>query len=130
MYLVLGTKSLELSELLALRRRIVVALEFVVYAGAVGFVSGQQRGGGYMGRMLGVDLDIGHRGHHGGEHHIPALGGIGVDAHFYAPEHGDLRGELQQGVAEGFGHAAALLRGASKLECDNMLYHCRKVLKV
>ena len=59
-------------------------LEFVVDAGAVGFVAGEKGGGGYVGGVFGVDGHVGHCGKDGGEHHVPVFGGVGVDTHFDA----------------------------------------------
>ena len=86
-------------------------------------MAGEERGGGHMGGMFGINIDIGHCGHDCREHYIPLLGGIFVYSNFNALEYVDL---LRQGFESSFetgGHIGAFGIGAGEFECYDMFYH-------
>ena len=83
----------------------------------------KESGGRHMRRMAGVDINVGHCGHHGGEHHIPAFGRVLVEAYFNALEAWDYCGERFERRFEFQSHFLTLLRRALKFECHNVLYH-------
>ena len=61
----------------------------IIYTGAVGFVSGQQTGSGYMSRVFGIGFHVGHIVDDSGKHDVPTLGGVFVDTYFDAFQHVD-----------------------------------------
>ena len=87
-------------------------------------MTGQKRSGGHVGGMLGVDVDVGHRGYNGGEHYVPLFGRILVDTHFHAFEYVDLRRKGEKCIFESGCYIKALFGSACELEHYNMLYHC------
>ena len=86
-------------------------------------MTGKEAGGGNVCGVLGINVNVGHCRNYGREHNVPVLGGILVDAHFYALQYVDLCGEGKQGGLEGLGYGAALGLAARKLEHYYMLYH-------
>ena len=101
-----------------------VLSEFVVDAGAVGLMTGQQSGSCHVSRMLGIHLYIGQGVDHGGQHHIPALGRILIDTYFDRPEHIYLFWQGLKSSLETLGYSKTLGVCASELECYDMFYHC------
>lgn len=99
--------------------------EGVVDAGAGFLVASEEGGCGDVGGVLCVGLDVGHRGDYGGEHHVPVLGGVFVDADFHRLQHVNHCGQFQKGCLESLGDGATLVSAAAQLECYNMLNHLR-----
>lgn len=95
----------------------------IVDAGSVGLVSGEQSGCGDVGRMFGVDLDVGHGVDDSRKYYIPRLGGIFVDADLYRAEDIDLRGQSLESGLEIFGHLTTFGAGAREFERYNVFYH-------
>ena len=101
---------------------------FVVYAGTALLDGGYDCGGSHMSRMQGIDFDVVNRRHHGGEHHIPALGRIDIDADFHRFEARNLCGKRHERVAESFSGGKARRCVAFEFEHHYMLYHLGCVL--
>ena len=73
--------------------------------------------------MSGIHVHIGHGGEDGGEHHIPVLGGIGIDADLDGLQRLYHGRKCLEGRFEILGYSAALGRAAGELEHDYVLYH-------
>lgn len=86
-------------------------------------MAGKQTGGGYMGRMLGIYLYVGHCGDDGGQNYIPLLGGILVETYLDGFEYTDLLGQSLKGGLEAAGYIQALFGSTLEFECYDMLYH-------
>ena len=99
-------------------------LAVVVHTGAQLLYVLDDGGSGNVGRMLGIDGDIGHGGDDGGEDDVPVLGGILVQGNFDALEDFDLLGQGVEGGLETQGGLATQLVAALKLEHYDMLDHC------
>lgn len=100
-----------------------IGLELVVDAGTGFLVSGQKRGGGHMGGMTRVDIDVGHCGDDGSEYHIPSLGGILVDTDLHRLEYINLLRQCQERILETASDSKTLLGSTVQFECYNMLDH-------
>ena len=61
----------------------------VIDTSAVSLMSGEQAGGSYVSGMACIGSHIGHGGHYGSEHHVPALGRIFIYSHLYGFKHLD-----------------------------------------
>lgn len=100
-----------------------MVLKFVIHASTYFLVACQQRGGGDMGRMSGVGLDISHRRDYGGQNHIPVFGRIPVESDLHRFQHVNLCGQFQQGFTESQGYLTSLLGSPCKFEHYYMFDH-------
>ena len=117
---------MSLDTVLLLAGVVLIGLELVVpggILGAVGFVSGQQTGSGYMSRVFGIGFHVGHIVDDSGKHDVPTLGGVFVDTYFDAFQHVDDCRQFEQGVFEFEGNLFTFFRRTGKFESDNVFYH-------
>lgn len=80
-----------------------------------------------MGRVLGVDIDIGEGVDGGREYYVPGFGRVLVDTYFDGAEHVDLCGERFKCRFEFQCCVATYIVAPFQLECYDMFYHCYAV---